>query len=142
MKIETNSFIIESDKKIDYIDKILELLENDTKGILEFFNLEKLSKKKKVIIYSNVEKYKEHLLPYVKEYKIWMCGDTYDNNINLLDIDEARSKTVHNDMTFEQFYKGILHELVHACQQEINSNADGVEWFWESLENKFKWTRL
>ena len=133
MTLELNNFIIEYDKEIDYIDIIISTLENKVKDILEFFELDKLSKKKRVVIYTDREKYKEYLTPYVGTFREWMCADTYDGNINLLEINEARKCEEHKDMTIDEFTKCILHEFVHACQQEINSNSNGTAWFWEAL---------
>lgn len=126
MKLGLNNFVLEYDKDINYIDNIVSMLENNTHDILDFFELDKLSQKKKVIIFTDREKYKEHLIPYVKEFKEWMCADTYDGNINLLEISEARKSNEHKDMTLEEFIKGILHEFVHSCQQELNSNSEGT----------------
>lgn len=92
MKIELSNFTIEYDKEIDYMSNIISTLENNTIEILEFFELEKLSQKKKVVIFTDREKYKKHLLPFVKEFKEWMCADTYDGNINLLEMSEARKQ--------------------------------------------------
>lgn len=133
MKIDLESFVIECDKEIDYIQEVISVLENNTKSILEFFKLKNLSAKKKVIIWGDREEYKEHLKPFVKEYKEWMCADTYDGNINLLDISETRKSKKHKDIDIEEFGKGILHEFVHACQQEINSTSEGTVWYWEAL---------
>lgn len=133
VKIELNDFIIESDKEISYLSSIISTLENDTKSILEFFELEKLSHKKRVVIFTDREKYKEHLLPYVSIYREWMCADTYDGNINLLEISEARKSKEHEDMTIEDFIKDILHEFVHACQQEWNTDSEENSWYWEAL---------
>ena len=69
MKIELSNFTIEYDKEIDYMSNIISTLENNTIEILEFFELEKLSQKKKVVIFTDREKYKKHLLPFVKEFK-------------------------------------------------------------------------
>jgi len=133
MKIELNNYIIEYDKDINYIDEIISTLQNNTHDILDFFELDKLSQKKRVIIFTDREKYKEHLIPYVKEFKEWMCADTYDGNINLLEISEARKSTEHSDMTLTEFIKCILHEFVHCCQQELNANSQGTAWYWEAL---------
>lgn len=133
MKIELNNFIIETDKYINYIEDIISVLENKTCNILDFFELDKLSKKKKVIIFTDREKYKKHLIPFVKEFKDWMCADTYDGNINLLEISEARKSNEHKDMSFDEFIKCILHEFVHSCQQEFNVSADETSWYWEAL---------
>lgn len=133
MKLELNNFILECDEDINYIQEVISTLENNTHEILDFFGLDKLSQKKKVVIFSDREKYKEHLIPFVKEFKEWMCADTYDGNINLLEISEARKSNEHKDMTLEEFIKCILHEFVHSCQQELNSNSEGTAWYWEAL---------
>ena len=109
MKTELSNFVIEYDKEIDYMSNIISTLENNTIEILDFFELGKLSKKKKVVIFTDREKYKKHLLSYVKEFKEWMCGDTYDGNINLLEISEARKSKEHKNMDMDEFVKCILH---------------------------------
>lgn len=133
MKIELDNFIIECDKEINYMSNIVSTLENSTVGILDFFELDKLSQKKRVVIFTDREKYKNHLLPYVTRFEEWMCADTYDGNINLLEISEARKSKEHEDMDMDEFVKCILHEFVHSCQQEWNSNSDGTAWYWEAL---------
>jgi len=133
MKIELNNFIIECDKNICYMENIISTLENNIYDILNFFELDKLSKKKNVIIFSNREKYKEHMLQFVPEFKEWMCADTYDGNINLLEISEARKAKEHKDMTLDKFIKSILHEFVHSCQQELKFNSEGTAWYREAL---------
>lgn len=133
MKLEVNNFLIEYDKEIDYMSKIILTLESDTIKILEFFGLERISEKKKIVIFTDRKKYKEHILQYVKEFKEWMCADTYDGNINLLEISEARKSKEHKNMNMDDFIKCILHEFVHLCQQELNSNSEGTNWYWEAL---------
>jgi len=134
MKISLDNFIIECDKELDYINEVVSTLENKTSDILDFFELKGLKVKKRVIIFTSRDKYKKHLLNYVKEFKEWMCGDTFDGNINLLDINEARKSVSHQDMSLNEFIEDIKHEFVHSCQQEINPDAkDEVVWFWEAL---------
>ena len=133
MKIELKDFIIICDKELDYMPEIISTLENRTENILNFFGLDKLSKKKNVIIYSDRNKYKEHMLCYVDEFKDWMCGDTYGGDINLLVIDEAKKSKSHKNMTLDEFTKCILHEFVHSCEQEVNKTTEAISWYWEAL---------
>ncbi len=133
MKIELSNFIVEYDKEINYIQSIISTLENDTDKILDFFELDKLSQKKKVVIFTSREEYKKHMLQFVPEFKEWMCADTYDGNINLLEISEARKSKSHANMGVDEFVKDVLHEFVHSCQQELNTKSEGVGWYWEGL---------
>lgn len=129
---ETENFIIEYDD-IVYIDKIVEKLEKEMRRILDFFELNNLSKKKKVKIWNNILEYQKHLEKYVPKYYEWMIADTYDGNINVLSIEQCKKTKSHFDIELEKFLKNIIHEFVHSCQQEINSNSKNVEWFWEAL---------
>lgn len=132
MKVELDNFIIESDKEISYINDLINILENNTKDILDFFELDKISNKKRVVIYTDIEKYKEHISHY-EEYSDWICADTFDGNINLLDIEIVRKTETHKYMTIEGLLKVALHEFVHSCEQELGTCPKGNEWFWESL---------
>ena len=64
MEIKLNIFTIVCDKEINYIEEIIETLENKTASILSFFELDKLEKNKKIIIYTDRKKYKQHILQY------------------------------------------------------------------------------
>ena len=133
MKVELSNFTIECDGVINNIDDIISALENDTAQILNFFELDKLSKKKKVIIFTDREKYKEHMLQFVDDFKEWMCADTYGGNINLLELSVAKKSKEHRNLNLTKFIKCILHEFVHLCQQELNYKLDEITWYWEAL---------
>lgn len=100
--------------------------------IAAFFGLEDIDHCQKIIIYSTAEEYKAHTEKFT-EYHSWMIGDTYDGNINLLSLKSCQEAQGHEKMTEEDYIKLILHEFTHICHQQINSNAEGVIWFWEAL---------
>ena len=127
------SFRVECDKKLDYIDVLEEKLKKESSRILSFFELDGLKQQKKIKIWTDREKYRRYLEQYVDKYYEWMNGDTHDGNINILSIEECRKTKAHQDMTLEEMLEVITHEFVHACQQEINPDAENVEWFWEAL---------
>lgn len=133
MRKELDNFVIEYDKELTYMSDIIRTLEDKTGIILEFFGLDKLSKKKLVKIFTDREKFKEYILNFVPEFKEWMCGHTYDGNINLLSIEEAQKSEEHKDMTLEEFIECIVHEFVHSCQQELSKDGEAVGWYWEAL---------
>lgn len=127
------SFVIECDKKLDYLDALEEKLKKESSRILSFFELDGLKQQKKIKIWTDREKYRKYLEQYVDKYYEWMDGDTHDGNINMLSIEECRKTKAHQDMTLEEMLEVITHEFVHTCQQEINPDAFNVEWFWEAL---------
>ena len=133
MTKEYQYFIVEYDKNIDYIDDLTFTLEKEMQRILNFFEISRLSEKKKIKIWDNREEYQLYLEQYVPQYYDWMIADTYDGNINMLSMEECKKTKTHSDITMELFLQNIIHEFVHSCQQEINNDATNVEWFWEAL---------
>ena len=56
----------------DFSNRLSHVGQKDTDHIIEildFFELEKLSKKKKVVIFTDRDKYKKHLLPFGRKQK-------------------------------------------------------------------------
>ena len=127
------NFIVECNKQLDYLDDLEKKLLEESSRILNFFELKGLKKQKKIKIWTDREKYQKYLEQYVPKYYEWMCADTHDGNINILSIEECKKTKAHEDMTLEEVLRIITHEFVHSCQQEINSDAEYVEWFWEAL---------
>ena len=101
--------------------------------IMKFFGLAELKFPKEIFLYADVEKYTKHISRYVTQYQDWMVADTYDGNIHILSLEGCRSTSSHHKMESNAYAKLIIHEFVHACQQEVNSNAYGCQWFWEAL---------
>ena len=134
MVLEKNNFIIEYDENISYIPEIVDYLESKTNDIMSFFEIDKLSSKRKIVVYNDLELYKKHIEEYF-DYQDYMCADTNDGNINLLSKEEAHKTKEHKDMTIDDLKKTILHEFVHICQQEkeIEHIDYDIVWFWEAL---------
>lgn len=122
------------DKELDYIKELFDYLNLNMEEIMMFFNIDNISEKKKIIIWTDLDKYKNHIEKYY-EYKDYMCADTNDGNINILSLEEAHKTIEHSDMTFDEMKKNIKHEFVHICQQECEEESIGydIAWFWESL---------
>lgn len=114
-------------------DQIYNTLLLNLDSILRFFRLKKLKNKVDVIIYSTIEDYIVHINKCKHSYYEWMIADTFDRKINIMSIDACRKTNSHRIMSLEDYSKLIVHEFVHICQQEVNANSYGCEWFWEAL---------
>ena len=85
MILEKDNFIVEYDHSISYIPEVVDFLETKMNNFMNFFELASLKSKEKVVVFNDIEKYKKHLENYT-EYRDYMCADTYDGNINLLEM--------------------------------------------------------
>lgn len=128
---EKYEIIFESEDEL-IIGQLVNMLDDSMDKILMFFNLTELTNKTTIVIYHNVEQYKEHCLKYT-EYRDWMIADTFDGNINILNFDCCIAKSTNNIITVDDYVKVIIHEFVHICQHEINPNSQNCVWFWEAL---------
>ena len=147
MTINNDSFMMICDDNIYYMIDVYNYLDSNTIGILNFFGLNKLKNKRKIIIYNDLEEYKKHIEKY-HEYKDYMCADTNDGNINILSLEAAHQTKEHVNMSLDQLKSTILHEFVHLCQQdtEIEHFDKDIVWFWEALAtnlgNPERFTRI
>jgi len=73
---------------------VVDFLETKMSGFMNYFELNSLKSKEKVIVFNSIEKYKKHLEKDT-EYRDYMCADTYDGNINLLSLEEAHKTHEH-----------------------------------------------
>lgn len=132
MKASTKDFIIYYEQE-DGIEQLLGTLTQNMERILRFFRLEQLREKVEVVIYSTVATYRAHVEECGQTYYEWMIADTFDGKINVSSMEVCRKSSSHRNMNAEEYAKLIIHEFVHVCQQEVNLNSYGCEWFWEAL---------
>lgn len=139
MKYENDKFIIYYDVNDKNIKYLINALETKANKIMKFFGLENLSKKMIVKIYYSVDDYKSHLVPCLEEngktYYEWMIADTYDDNINMLELSLCQGLDSHQYDMIEDYMGYILHEFVHICHHELlgENNSHGHTWFSEAL---------
>lgn len=128
------NFIIESDIDLPYLDEVVDYLNNKAVEIMSFFDLKQLDDVVKIVVWNDMEKYKEHCNKYTK-YKEWMCGDTFDGNINLLSVAECKNTKCHSEMDLDELKKTIAHEFVHICHSKaiVEPIEEKFRWFWEAL---------
>ena len=134
MELVKDNFIINYDENLSYVPELIDYLESGMNNIMNYFELDKLKSKRKVIIYNDIELYKKHVEKYHKYYD-YICADTFDGNINILSIEEAHKTKEHANMTIDDLKRVILHEFVHICQQDsqIEKYNETITWFWEAL---------
>lgn len=134
MVLERENFIVVFDSKLSYVVELVEYLESKINSIMDFFEIDKLKTKRKIVIYDSIEEYKKHIEQFF-EYHDYMVADTNDGNINILSLEEAHKTKEHKDMSLDELKGTILHEFVHICQQEIEKEHldQDIVWFWEAL---------
>ncbi len=139
MRYENNQFIIFYNFDDKNIQQLITTLESKSKGIMNFFGLEHISRKVIIKIYYSIDDYKKHLIPYLEEmgetYHDWMIADTMDNNINMLELSLCRQLNSHKNETIQDQMETILHEFTHICHHELlgENNSHGHIWFSEAL---------
>ena len=131
---ELDNFIIESTNTIDYFDDIVSSIIDNEKEILNFFKLDRLENKCHIII-MNYDTFKEFIIKkygYIKEY-MRADADHNTNTIRVLDINDQIKYTTHKDANVDNTLKTILHEIVHICHDEINTDYNETIWFNEGI---------
>lgn len=131
---ENLNFTVECSNDLPYLKDVIDYLNSQTSMIMNFFAVDKLSRKIKVVVWNDIEEYRKHCEKHTS-YKTWMCGDTFGGNINMLSIEECRKTKEHADMNIDEFKTIIAHEFVHICHGEsvIHNIPDDYGWFWEAL---------
>lgn len=131
---ELDNFIIESDIKLDYFDEVVNHIIQNEKRILDFFKLEKLPKKVKIMILS-YEPFKEFVISKYGEIMDYVSGDSDSktNTIRILNIADQIKYTIHKNASVERIKGTALHEIVHQCHHVYHNDYRGITWFAEGL---------
>lgn len=134
MKINLKNIIIEYSKKLNYIYDIVNYIELNEKEILSFFKINKLSKKY-ILKILNYDEFKQYIINKYGDIKPYIRADTdsKSNTIVVLEIDDAKKYTTHKDTCIDDIVKMIMHEFVHACNNEICNCINEIIWFEEGL---------
>jgi hypothetical protein len=137
MIYEDDNYIIKySEIDKDYIQDIILSLNLNSKRIMDFFKLEKLSNKVNIVIWDSISSYRNQLEPRLikngRKYHEWMIGDTFSGSINMMTISEVRKTKDRGNYSIEEFLDCISHEFVHICQKEAKL-TNLPSWVWEML---------
>src|SRR5574344_121477 len=134
MEKETPNFIIKSDIPLSYFDEIVNNVKTNENEILKFLNLTKLQEKYTIELLS-YPAFKQEIVNIYGEIKPYMRGHTSSNQkrIGILNLDDECKYTTHKNATLPNMEQMIIHEVVHACQNEYHQFARESIWFHEGL---------
>ena len=137
MRKELENFIIESDVQLDYFDDVVNYIIENERRILDFFKLEKLPNKVKILILS-YEPFKEFIISKYGEILSYICGDSNSSThtIRILNVDDQIKYTTHKDADVDRIKDTALHEIVHQCHHAYHTDYTGYKqttWFSEGL---------
>lgn len=134
MKKELDNFIIESDIQLDYFDDVVMAIIENEKRILDFFKLEKLPNRVKILILS-YKPFKEFIVSKYGEILSYVSGDSDSatNTIRILNIDDQIKYTTHKDADIKRIKDTALHEIVHQCHHVYHTDYRQTTWFAEGL---------
>ena len=134
MKKELENFIIESDVQLDYFNDIVMAIIENERRILEFFKLEKLPNKVKILIQS-YEPFKEFIISKYGEILSYVCGDSNSstNTIRILNVEDQIKYTTHKDANAQKIKDTVLHEIIHQCHHVYNTDYKNATWIKQTI---------
>ena len=134
MKKELENFIIESDIQLDYFEEVVEHIAENEKRILDFFKLERLPNKIKILILS-YKPFKEIIISKYGEILNYVLGNSSSetNTIIVLNIEDQIKYTIHKDADIKSLKDTVLHEIVHQCHHVYHNDHRQIIWFSEGL---------
>lgn len=95
------------------------LLSANLQSLFDFFEIEGFAQPKQLILYPFIADYRQYKLASSGYYEEWMIAEQKDHAIRILCYDECLKTVSHVGQAQVEFEKLILHEFVHACQQEV-----------------------
>ena len=122
MKYESELFILNyTEKDKCYIEDFMNYLNSNSKRVMDFFGLEKLSKKITINLIENKEEFDKIFTSiYNQPAYDFAIGFAKDNQIYYISFNELNNVPKHQNDTYEYYKKTIVHEFVHSCNQEFS----------------------
>lgn len=124
----------------EYIELIINCLNDNYLEIMQFFNLSKLEKTVHIKFWNSITEYhtffNEKLKIKNRSVPAWETVRATINSqewrIDLLSLEEEKSQGHEND-TISNLMKVILHEFVHICHMAYINYSETMLWFAEAL---------
>ena len=134
MKQELDNLIIESDLELDYFFEVVNYIKENEKGILDFFDLDRLPNKVTILILS-YEPFKNFIISKYGEILDYVSGDSDSktNTIRILNVEDQIKYTRHKNTDIDKIKKTAIHEIVHQCHHLYHNDYRQTTWFAEGL---------
>lgn len=112
-----------TDNDLEYIDYISNEIENKSKEIVDFFEINDFDKKVKIVLFDSVDKFRNfYKETFKREPKDYVCGFSKGDSVYTLSLNEYKKCLSHEESTIEDLIKLILHEFTHSVHSKRNSN--------------------
>ena len=126
-----------SAKDLEYIDELLEYVDNASEKIVKWFGFKDFGAKPVVTIFGGTKEFYQAILDYKPEEKIydWISGYAFKkdgiNIIYTLSV-EGLLQTAHKNANVLKLERLIIHEFSHSCQQKIKNSSTAI-WLLEGM---------
>lgn len=126
-----------SAKDLEYIDELLEYVDNASEKIVKWFGFKDFGAKPVVTIFGGTQEFYQAILDYKPEEKIydWISGYAFKkdgvNIIYTLSV-EGLLQTAHKNANVLELERLIIHEFSHSCQQKIKNSSTAI-WLLEGM---------
>lgn len=123
MELKNDVFIInysENDK--DFAKTLFNQLNENKKRVMDFFELDKVSKQTYIKIYDNLQDFinlRTENGKFPERYKPWNVASAVNGDIHILNFDLYKKAPNHKNREFDDYLKTLVHEFVHVCHEEI-----------------------
>lgn len=133
MIYENEYFIIHyTESDIGYIEEAIERLNSKYIEYMEFFGVDKLPEKVKLVIYNDLEAFRQKMISSYGHVKETTVGHAQGNLVEILTLNERKKIELHKNSTEETIIMTFAHELLHIFHAFYKGN-NRSSWFAEGL---------
>ena len=118
----------------EYINNLINYINEEYNKILDFFGIDILKKKLIINIYDDINKYKEYRGNNINDTSVGNM-DVSDSNyyINVLSYKEYIKRKGNEEKNINDYFKLIIHELIHVFHEEYGTLHKSLIWIREGL---------
>ena len=130
-----NNFIIKyNEDDNEYINELNKYIDNEINCILEFFDIKELKKKIVINLFDSLDKYKNYRKGNISDSSVGNFDmDEFNYYVNVLSYKEYIKRKGYESKTIEDYFKLIIHELIHAIHVEYGTLYETLIWIREGF---------